>query len=60
MKKALVFIIIFSASPAFAHHEVVVATSMLPMWFALAAISGGAFAAWKRGREIARNRRENR
>lgn len=60
MKKTLVVFIIFSANPAFAHHEVVVATSMLPMWVALAVGLGGAFAAWKRGREIARDRRSNR
>jgi len=60
MKKALVAFIIFSASPAFAHHEVIAATSMMPIWSALAAILGAAFAAWKRRKEIAKDRRCNR
>ncbi len=59
MKQALIAVIIFSASPAFAHHEVIVATSMMPIWPALVAILGAAFDAWKRAKKMAKDRRYN-
>jgi len=39
------------ASPALAHHEVVVAASILPLLGGLAAISLGGIAAWRKRRQ---------
>lgn len=39
------------ASPALAHHEVVVAASIMPLLGGLAAISLGGFSAWRKRKQ---------
>lgn len=51
MKLACFTVLMIAATPAFAHHEVVVATSMMPLAAAFAAIPIAAFAAWRRARK---------
>lgn len=49
MKKVVIVVLSLSASPAFAHHEVIVATSVVPLFSGLFAISVAGFFAWFRG-----------
>ena len=51
MKQALIVMLAIAATPAFAHHEVVFVTSMMPLAVAFAAIPLAAFSAWRRGRK---------
>jgi len=46
--KRLAIIFALLASPAAAHHEVVVATSIVPMLSGLAAITLAGFGAWRK------------
>lgn len=47
MKRGLAVIVTLSATPAMAHHEVVVATSILPLASGLAAITLAGLAVWR-------------
>ena len=51
MKQVSLVVLGVAATPAFAHHEVVVATSIVPLAVAFAAIPVAAFAAWRRSRK---------
>jgi hypothetical protein len=51
MKRGLSVIFIFTSTPALAHHEVIVATSMVPLASSIAAFSVAAFLAWRRGQK---------
>lgn len=51
MKQGLGIFLIAIATPAFAHHEVVVVTSMVPLVSTIAGLSVAAFFAWRRGRK---------
>jgi hypothetical protein len=46
MKQALGLALFLLANPAFAHHEVIVATSMIPLASAFAAVPLAGLAAW--------------
>lgn len=51
MKQGLSVFFIIAATPALAHHEVIVATSVAPLATAIAGISVAALLAWRRGRK---------
>ncbi|MGB5865105.1 MAG: hypothetical protein WBG95_12500 [Sulfitobacter sp.] len=51
MKKGIGIFLVIIATPAFAHHEVVVVTSMVPLASTIAGLSVAAFIAWHRGRK---------
>ena len=51
MKQGLSVFLIITTTPALAHHEVVVATSMVPLATTIAGLSVAAFLAWRRGRK---------
>jgi|GEM_PF-6263133 hypothetical protein len=51
MKQFLPALFCLMASPALAHHEVVVVTSMLPLISALVAVPLAGFTAWYRHRK---------
>lgn len=47
MKLGLSIFLIITATPALAHHEVVVATSMVPLASTIAGLSVAAFLVWR-------------
>jgi len=51
MKQSLSIFLMIPATPALAHHEVVVATSVVPLAATFAGISMAAFLAWRRARK---------
>lgn len=51
MKQGLSILVMITATPALAHHEVVVATSIVPLATTVAGISVAAFLAWRRRRK---------
>ncbi|WP_375281558.1 hypothetical protein [Pseudooctadecabacter sp.] len=50
MKQVFGVLLTLIATPALAHNEVIVATSVMPLATAIAGISMAALLAWRRGR----------
>lgn len=52
MKQVLAVCLVFAASPALAHHEVIMVTTMMPLAAGLAAIASATIVAWtQRGKK---------
>ena len=57
MKPTIVLLLALGASPAFAHHEAVVATSLVPLATNLAAMAIAGLAAWRLNRRSDKSKR---
>ena len=51
MRKVLFPLFVFTANPALAHHEVIVATSLVPLTLVFAAVPIAGFTAWLQRRK---------